>query len=107
MPSARPDAIGRLCARCTALCCNYITVELDDPEDESDFDEIRWFLLHEGTTVYRDDDSWYVQFETRCRHLDADQRADQHADQHAGQHTDSCANTSRDHPPARDHQDIS
>ena len=66
--------IGLLCARCTALCCRYVTVELDTPEDDSDFDEIRWFLMHENIAVYIEDGSWYVQFQTRCRNLASDNR---------------------------------
>ena len=58
------------CARCTALCCRYVAVEIDEPEDDQDFDNIRWYVSHENVQVYQDDNGdWYIQFFTRCRHL--------------------------------------
>lgn len=58
------------CGRCTALCCRYVAVEIDEPEDDRDFDNIRWYVSHENVQVYEDDEGgWYIQFFTRCRHL--------------------------------------
>ncbi len=58
------------CARCTALCCRYVAVEIDEPEDDRDYDNIRWYVSHENIQVYQDDEGgWYIQFFTRCRHL--------------------------------------
>lgn len=59
------------CARCPALCCNYVSTEIDVPTTRRDFDNIRWYLLHPGVRVYVEDDtgSWFIQFVSRCRFL--------------------------------------
>ncbi len=51
-------------------CCHYLTVSLKAPRGRADYDEIRWFLIHENISVYIDDDGWYVEFRTVCKHLD-------------------------------------
>ena len=58
-----------LCDYCTAKCCRYFALPLDAPEDLSDFEFIRWFLLHERATIFREDDTWYLLVHTVCRHL--------------------------------------
>lgn len=55
---------------CDGKCCKYVTVILGDPEDEEDWDEIKWMLMHENVSVYHShDDEWRVEFVTPCRHL--------------------------------------
>jgi Fe-S-cluster containining protein len=62
------------CLTC-ALCCSYIAVEIDAPSSVKSATEILWHLYHHQVSVYRDsDDEWVVQFETRCRHLQADNK---------------------------------
>lgn len=63
-----------LCEHCTAVCCHYISLEIDEPETPRDFDDIRWYLLHDGISVYVDGGRWYLQIETRCRELQPDGR---------------------------------
>jgi len=60
------------CSQCQALCCKYVTVDLPAPKDGYDYDEIRWFLLHENVIVYKRDDekNWRIEFRTNCRYLD-------------------------------------
>ncbi|MBW3004802.1 YkgJ family cysteine cluster protein [Candidatus Woesearchaeota archaeon] len=59
------------CKGCPALCCKFVAVELDEPESEKDWDEIKWMLCHENITVYKDNDGdWLVEFATNCRMLD-------------------------------------
>jgi Fe-S-cluster containining protein len=58
-----------LCEHCTAKCCRYFALPLDAPEDLADFEFIRWFLLHERATIFREDDTWYLLVHTVCRHL--------------------------------------
>ncbi len=65
---------GVLCEHCTAVCCRYIALPLDTPETQADFDDLRWFLIHEHVSVFVEDDAWYIAFQTNCRHLQADQR---------------------------------
>jgi uncharacterized protein len=63
-----------LCEHCTAACCGYIALPIEEPDTRRDFDDMRWYLMHEGVTVFVDDGDWYVQFRTRCRNLAADHR---------------------------------
>jgi Fe-S-cluster containining protein len=65
---------GILCEHCTAACCRYIALPIDTPETPAEFDDVRWFLLHEGVSVFVEDGDWYIALETCCRHLQADQR---------------------------------
>jgi uncharacterized protein len=58
-----------LCEYCTAKCCRYFALPLDAPEDLADFEFIRWFLLHERATIFREGDTWYLLVHTVCRHL--------------------------------------
>ncbi|RMD45516.1 YkgJ family cysteine cluster protein [Candidatus Pacearchaeota archaeon] len=58
-----------LCEGCS-LCCKYIAIEIDKPENKEDIDQIRWFLLHKNVWVFIDhDNSWNVQFNTPCTKL--------------------------------------
>lgn len=63
-----------LCAHCVALCCRYIALPLDNPESASDYDDIRWYLMHENIHVFVDDGQWFVAFATRCKNLEQDNR---------------------------------
>jgi len=70
-PAADAIPVHPNCGRCTALCCNYISTEIDAPTSKKDFDILRWYLIHPGVRVYCEDGtgSWFVQFMSRCRHL--------------------------------------
>jgi len=57
------------CEHCTGHCCTYLAVPLDEPETPRDFDDMRWYLMHEGVTIFVEDGDWYVQFATRCKNL--------------------------------------
>ncbi|MCK6482640.1 MAG: YkgJ family cysteine cluster protein [Phycisphaerae bacterium] len=57
------------CADC-GHCCRYVTIAIKAPRNRNDYDEIRWYLLHENMRVFIDSDGWYVEVLTRCRHLD-------------------------------------
>jgi len=63
-----------LCEHCTAECCRYVALPLETPTSKRDFDDIRWYLMHENITVFVEDRAWYVQFRTRCRNLQSDFR---------------------------------
>ncbi len=65
---------GILCEHCTAVCCRYIALPLDTPTERGDFDDIRWYLLHENISVFVEDGEWYICMHTSCRHLRADFR---------------------------------
>ncbi len=65
---------GILCEHCTAVCCRYIAIPLDTPETRRDFDDLRWFLIHESISIFVEDGDWYICLQTPCRHLQADHR---------------------------------
>jgi Fe-S-cluster containining protein len=54
------------------MCCKYIALPLDPPETKRDFDDMRWYLLHQGISVFVEDDEWYIQIEARCNALRPD-----------------------------------
>jgi len=67
-----PILENSLCGRCLAICCHYVTVEIDKPRSSRMRDDIRWYLLHEGVTLLIDRDRWMVKLPTRCRALSED-----------------------------------
>ena len=65
-----PDQV--LCEFCTAKCCRYFALPIDTPTEFSDFEFIRWYLLHDRASVFKDDDVWYLLVHTTCKHLRSD-----------------------------------
>jgi uncharacterized protein len=65
---------GNLCEHCVGYCCRHIALPIDKPTERSDFDDIRWYLLHEGVSVFVEDGDWYIHVQTTCRHLQPDFR---------------------------------
>ncbi len=61
-----------LCEHCPAACCRYLAIPLDGPTCARDYDDIRWYLMHEKVLVFVEDGDWYVQFQTTCKNLGAD-----------------------------------
>jgi Fe-S-cluster containining protein len=57
-----------------ALCCTYVAVDTDSPNTVKNAAQILWFLYHENVSIYVEDDDWIVQLESRCRHLQDDNR---------------------------------
>ncbi len=51
------------------MCCRYFALPIDTPEDRADFDDIRWYLCHDGITVFVEDGDWYLNVKNKCRHL--------------------------------------
>ncbi len=64
--------MSKVCQRCRAKCCRYFCFEIDEPESFADFEDIRWYLFHEGVTVHIDEGDWYISIENRCKVLDED-----------------------------------
>lgn len=58
-----------LCDKCTGLCCKYLALPIETPEDWDDYDDIRWYLVHEDITVFVEDDDWYININNKCKHL--------------------------------------
>lgn len=63
-----------LCDHCTAKCCKYFALPIETPTERQDFDYIRWYLLHNGASVFVDEGTWYLLVHSPCRHLQADNR---------------------------------
>jgi len=63
-----------LCEYCTAKCCRYFAMPIETPETFEDYEFIRWFLLHDRATVFKEDDDWYLLVHTECEHLQSDHR---------------------------------
>lgn len=63
-----------LCEHCAAACCRYLALPLDKPTSARDYDDMRWYLMHEGITVFLEEGDWFVQFATKCKNLGADNR---------------------------------
>ncbi|HYE18940.1 MAG TPA: YkgJ family cysteine cluster protein [Tepidisphaeraceae bacterium] len=63
-----------LCDSCSALCCRYFVLEIDKPEDAADYDNVRWYLVHEGTFVFIEKKKWFLGVYARCKHLQPDNR---------------------------------
>lgn len=66
---ADADVLTHMCVKCGAKCCRYFALEIDVPDDEDEYEKIRWYLAHEKTWVFIDDGSWYVLVQTPCRYL--------------------------------------
>ena len=63
-----------LCDHCSAKCCRYFALPIEEPVSRKDFDYIRWYLLHDRASVFVDDDHWYLLVHTTCKHLQDDHR---------------------------------
>ena len=58
------------CRKCPAGCCRYFSFPIDRPETYEDFEQIRWYLLHRGISVYIDaDGQWNIIIRNLCRML--------------------------------------
>ena len=59
------------CKQCNAECCRYVSVNLDNPTDKADWDEMRWLLMHDNITIHKNhDNEWVVEFRTKCKNLE-------------------------------------
>ena len=63
------------CDLCSnSKCCTYVTQQIDTPRSKYDFEILLWQVSHQGVGAYKDEDGWFVIFESRCQHLLADGR---------------------------------
>ena len=63
-----------LCEYCTAKCCRYFALPIETPETSTDFEYIRWFLLHDRATCSRKTTTGTCWSTPTCRHLQPDNR---------------------------------
>jgi Fe-S-cluster containining protein len=59
------------CHLCTGRCCRYVALEIDRPVTPEEHDQVRWYLVHEGTVVWVEKGSWFLEMATPCRNLTA------------------------------------
>lgn len=63
-----------LCDQCVALCCRYFAFQIETPKTHRDFEDLRWYLLHEDVLIFVEDSEWYIQINRKCRELLPDNR---------------------------------
>ena len=64
----------RLIATAQSVYRSFGYSPIDTPTERQDFDYIRWYLLHEASSVFVDEGTWYLIVHSRCRHLQSDNR---------------------------------
>ncbi len=58
------------CSFChNSKCCTYVTQQIDTPRTKSEFDFLLWQLSHQNVQAYKDEDGWFLMFNTPCQHL--------------------------------------
>jgi len=62
------------CEECDALCCKYLAMEIDKPTTRNDFENIRWYISHQRTSVFIQEGKWYLSVKNRCKYLDGNNR---------------------------------
>ena len=62
--------LTEMCTMCGAKCCKYFSLEIDEPDCEAEYEDVRWYLCHEKTWVFIDEDKWYLYLMNKCRYLD-------------------------------------
>jgi Fe-S-cluster containining protein len=70
----RGGVMSNTCAKCEALCCKYFALEIDTPTTRNDFENIRWYISHQKTSVFIQERKWYLNVKNRCKHLKSDNR---------------------------------
>ena len=69
-PTGGAGLVG--CLEC-AQCCTYVAIDIEPPTRVAWAREILGMLDRDAVSVRRDEGgTWFVQFETRCRHLALD-----------------------------------
>ena len=65
---------ANLCEYCTAKCCRYFALQIEEPTDWEDFEHIRWYMLHGRVSLFVEDDAWYLMVHADCKELQDDHR---------------------------------
>ncbi len=58
-----------LCEYCTAKCCRYFALPLDEPDSRNEFDDLRWFMMHGRVSAFVENETWYLMIHADCQHL--------------------------------------
>ena len=71
--------VEKNCKSCDGACCKYVAMEVDCPENLEDFENIKWYVIHENVQVYVEEDgTWNVEFLTPCKYLMEDRKCSIH-----------------------------
>lgn len=63
------------CSECRGECCKKLAFQVEKPRTKEDFEDMKWYLYHEGVLVYIDNcGDWMVQVPVKCTKLDKDGR---------------------------------
>lgn len=63
------------CGYCTgALCCTYITHQIDTPRSLEQFDYLLWQISHKDVRIFKDEDGWFLSVANACDHILRDGR---------------------------------
>ena len=65
---------ANLCDYCTGRCCRYVALPIEEPTSWSDYDDIRWYVMHEDVAVFVEAGTWYLLVHRTCTHLLPDNR---------------------------------
>jgi Fe-S-cluster containining protein len=77
LPRVRREDVPKdevLCKYCTAKCCRYFALPIELPTTFEDWEFVRWYVLHQGAAVFRENETWYLLVFTTCQHLQPDNR---------------------------------
>lgn len=58
------------CERCfDSKCCTYLTQHIDTPRSKREFSFLLWQISHRNVQVYKDEEGWFLLFNSPCQHL--------------------------------------
>ena len=57
-----------------AVCCGYVSMEIDEPETREDFEYNLWMIAHRKVSFYIDEQKWHINFNSPCQFLGKDQK---------------------------------
>lgn len=63
-----------LCSYCTAKCCRYFALPIEEPTTWKEFDYLRWFMMHGRVSLFVEEKVWYLMVHADCQHLLPDHR---------------------------------
>lgn len=63
------------CEECEGECCKKLAFHVEARLKKEDFEDLKWYLYHEGVIVYIDNEGdWMVQVPIKCTKLDKNGR---------------------------------
>lgn len=68
MTKARHQKSAERCQRC-ARCCTYFCLQIDEPDERDDFEDLAWLLAHKGVAIHVEGKDWQLMVQNRCRFL--------------------------------------